>query len=433
MLDGTVLLVRFPKHFSSCTEQMKYWWASINGESNTTTGSYECADGENSFKHLPRHVTPQAPGKWSFLKQSDKIPPTVPKGEEQKWHDGQQLSTWISQNLHKYLLTSALHVLPLHNNNKFTRTARYSREDPVKQREPEHAATSYFSEHSMAGSAIKHFKKEFLDFTLKSSTWWLSLLPLGTDRCKDFPYEFKDVIGWLCNSKVHLDLPLVVRFLGFGHVHDLCDLFWFRNCSNVYAYLCMFLVGPGIWCSCYPDDSCPMMCMCCTHLLQFGLELAFGLHRPWWHVDVCNFTWHVHPYPTEEHKPKHFLKEFSSATVVEGNVLLIFFDFRRQQDFHMTFHPSKNYLAILVKTLSCLSVKTHLHCFCRRHHEIPLCSMVLWVARKLKFHRLGLELSRQLDKSFHITSCWRNCLWSTSGYIVATLKRCPALQPIWTS
>ena len=45
------------------------------------------------------------------------------------------------------------------------------------------------------------------------------------------------------------------------------------------------------------------------------------------------------------------------------------FDFRSQQDFHVTNHSSKNALAILLKTLSCLSVKIHLHCFCWWHPE----------------------------------------------------------------
>ena len=65
-------------------------------------------------------------------------------------------------------------------------------------------------------------------------------------------------------------------------------------------------------------------------------------------------------------------------------------DFRSQQDFNMTFHPSKNAVVILLKTLL-------------------------------------LELSRQLGYSFHITNCWRSCLWSTSGKLAAPLKMSPAL------
>ena len=38
----------------------------------------------------------------------------------------------------------------------------------------------------------------------------------------------------------------------------------------------------------------------------------------------------------------------------------------------MKFHPSRNALVILLKILSCLSVKTHLHCFRKRHQEIQL-------------------------------------------------------------
>ena len=56
-------------------------------------------------------------------------------------------------------------------------------------------------------------------------------------------------------------------------------------------------------------------------------------------------------------------------------------DLRSQQYFHMKFHPSRNALEILLKILSCLSVKTHLHCFRKWHLGIQLFSMVLWVAR----------------------------------------------------
>ena len=47
----------------------------------------------------------------------------------------------------------------------------------------------------------------------------------------------------------------------------------------------------------------------------------------------------------------------------------------------MKFHPSRNALEILLKILSCLSVKTHLHCFRKRHQGIQLFSTVLWGAR----------------------------------------------------
>ena len=57
------------------------------------------------------------------------------------------------------------------------------------------------------------------------------------------------------------------------------------------------------------------------------------------------------------------------------------FDFRSSQYYHMKFHPSRNALVILLKILSCLSVKTHLQCFCKRHQEIQLFSTILWGAR----------------------------------------------------
>ena len=47
----------------------------------------------------------------------------------------------------------------------------------------------------------------------------------------------------------------------------------------------------------------------------------------------------------------------------------------------MKFHPSRNAFVILLKILSCLSVKTNLHWFCKRHQEIQLFSTILWGAR----------------------------------------------------
>ena len=52
---------------------------------------------------------------------------------------------------------------------------------------------------------------------------------------------------------------------------------------------------------------------------------------------------------------------------------------------------------------------------------------------ELKFHWLWLEPSRQLVESLNITNCWWSCLWSTSGKLVATLKLCCTLQPIYLS
>ena len=54
-----------------------------------------------------------------------------------------------------------------------------------------------------------------------------------------------------------------------------------------------------------------------------------------------------------------------------------------------------------------------------------------WPERK--FHWLCLELSRQLVESLHVTNCWRSCRRSSSGTLVATLKLCPTLQPIYLS
>ena len=80
------------------------------------------------------------------------------------------------------------------------------------------------------------------------------------------------------------------------------------------------------------------------------------------------------------HETKHFMNEYNSATVVESTVLLIF-DFRSSQYYHMKLNPSRNAIVILLKILSCLSVKTNLLCFCKKHQESQLFSMVLWVAR----------------------------------------------------
>ena len=38
------------------------------------------------------------------------------------------------------------------------------------------------------------------------------------------------------------------------------------------------------------------------------------------------------------HEPKHFMKEYSSATAVESTVFFLSFGFHNQLDFHMTFH-----------------------------------------------------------------------------------------------
>ena len=50
-----------------------------------------------------------------------------------------------------------------------------------------------------------------------------------------------------------------------------------------------------------------------------------------------------------------------------------------------------NALVIRLKTLSCLSVKTHLHCSWRRHRKIQLFSTVLWVAQS--WSSTGCDLS----------------------------------------
>ena len=107
----------------------------------------------------------------------------------------------------------------------------------------------------------------------------------------------------------------------------------------------------------------------------------------------------------------------------------LFFDFRRSQYYHMKFNPSRNALVILLKILSCLSVKTHLHCFCKRHQEIQLCSTILWRDRmEVSLDASWVVLQVCLLKSLHITNCWRSCLWSTSGILVPKLELCPTLQ-----
>ena len=80
------------------------------------------------------------------------------------------------------------------------------------------------------------------------------------------------------------------------------------------------------------------------------------------------------------HETKHVMIEYNAATVVESTVLLIF-DFRSSQYYHMKLNPSRNAIVILLKILSCHSVKTNLLCFCKKHQESQLFSMVLWVAR----------------------------------------------------
>ena len=45
----------------------------------------------------------------------------------------------------------------------------------------------------------------------------------------------------------------------------------------------------------------------------------------------------IHDPRINWHEPKHFMKEYSSATIVEGTVFFNFFDFHSQLDIHTTF------------------------------------------------------------------------------------------------
>ena len=149
---------------------------------------------------------------------------------------------------------------------------------------------------------------------------------------------------------------------------------------------------------------------------MFATAPDMSIHNPW-------RNWH---------EPQHFMNKYNSATVVESTVFLIFWhswSIRLRYDIpsfddRLCDSAKKHCHASLWRSIFVISVggirKSN---YSQRSCEWP----------ELKFHWLWLELSCQLVESFHITSCWRSCLWSTSGKLVATLKLCPTLQPIYLS
>ena len=83
-----------------------------------------------------------------------------------------------------------------------------------------------------------------------------------------------------------------------------------------------------------------------------------------------------HPESRENwHEPKHFMKEYSSATVVESTISLIFWlsqSTRLPYDIPFFEYCSRNFAEIQ----SCLSVKIHLRYFGGKHQEIHVFRMV---------------------------------------------------------
>ena len=143
----------------------------------------------------------------------------------------------------------------------------------------------------------------------------------------------------------------------------------------------------------------------------------------------------IHNPRRNRHEPKHFMNEYNSAMVVESTVFVTFcweygsfdlsiFVVNKTSIWH---HICRGLLSqFFSKTLSCLSVKTHLHCFCRGHQETQLFSRVLWVARIV----VSLAVIRSVSPAFSNLSQHQlleklplKHIWK----LVATLERCPAL------
>ena len=78
-------------------------------------------------------------------------------------------------------------------------------------------------------------------------------------------------------------------------------------------------------------------------------------------------------------------------------------------------------LAMLLKTMSCLAVKTPPHYFGRRASRNPTILNGPVSGQNWSFW-LWLDLPRQLVERLHIANCWRGCHWSTSGKLAATLR-----------
>ena len=121
----------------------------------------------------------------------------------------------------------------------------------------------------------------------------------------------------------------------------------------------------------------------------------------------------IHSPRRNWHETKHFTNKHNSATVVETTVLVIIW-LSWSTILPYETPSSEECSRISGKILSCLSVKTHLHCYIRSikksNYSQRSCE---WP--ELKFHWLRLELSCQLDKKLHITNCWKSSkhIWKT--------------------
>ena len=126
------------------------------------------------------------------------------------------------------------------------------------------------------------------------------------------------------------------------------------------------------------------------------------------------------------HEPGHCMNEYNSATVVESTVLLIFWlssSTRLPYDIPSSEDCSRNF----AKTLPCLSVKTHLHCFCRRHREIQLFSNGLVGGQNWSFTGCDLSCLASFLRALTSPAVGEAALEARLEKLVSTLELCPAL------